>query len=221
MSTSGYCSSNSVEGQQCWRSPPKDKQLSSRSRSDYTPASVLTASTIHHAGADHPQLSSLGHWMNVPWALWSLWEQSSLLSMEKARPEGITFTWEEGSSGTPRRGDCRRSKAKLPQSRTNSVTVKAYLKTMLEMFCDHPFTSKVPSSISAPSVVLALPRGSDSSSKANVTLQPTSRLPHRKYNRRWCRRLHRTRSSALGQSQVSSSPAALTCTRESSQVQSQ
>lgn len=48
---------------------------------------------------------------------------------------------------------------------------------MLEMFYDHPSTSKVPSfSISGPSMVLTLPQGSDSSPKANLTLQTTGLL---------------------------------------------
>lgn len=150
---------------------------------------LSSASVLDHPGAERPQASSLGHWMNAPWARWSLREQSSQVSMENGHQPRSADT----SMGRAALRDSQEGRSQTKWGNTPKVRQKLsgpISKATLEMFYDHPSTSKVPSSISGPSTVLALPRAVIWVPRHTLPCSPLTSLPDRKCNRGWLIQCH-------------------------------
>ena len=129
--------------------PPENKQLPPGTRWDHTPASVLTVSPSQCPGADGPQMPSTGHWTDVPGTLQSS-QEALQVSMGNARPPRNASTcMTRAIPRDPKEGRQQMKWGRAPTVRRNLGHSQGLSQShaVHEMFCDHPSTPKVPSSI--------------------------------------------------------------------------
>lgn len=168
MPANGHCSFSSMLG------PPSEDeqhpQVQVRPHSCFCPH----ARAIWCPGVRRPQLSSPGHWANVPWA----WDASRLvLTPGCGHARSPRRAVPHGRRGVPRDSQEGRSQTEwdsAPLARRNLVTAEAYPRshTVQEMFCDHPCTRKAPlASLIPPGSWLCLRAGT-----GVLRIPPASRL---------------------------------------------